>query len=198
VIVFAPSSEDATPEPASAIDPSAGELVRDDSPQDGPADAPVTVVEFMDPECESCRAMAPIVEQIRDEYAGRIRFVVRYFPLHYNSALAAQAIEAAGRQGKYWEMYAYMFAQQPQWGEQRTSQRAAFLEYARELGLDTSRFEADIDDPILAAKVERDREDGLANAVDGTPTFFVNGQMVGYMMTFEQFKSRIDTALAQP
>src|SRR5688572_32348539 len=84
------------------VQPSVAEnLVRPDSPSLGPADAKVTVVEFLDPECESCAAFAPQVKSLLKEYEGRVRFVVRYMPLHRNAKIAAQYIEAAGEQGKY-------------------------------------------------------------------------------------------------
>ena len=87
-------------------------LVREDSPTRGPADARVTLVEFLDPECESCRAAYPIVEQILEDYEGRIRYVVRYFSNHNNSVLAVASTEAAGEQGMYWEMQEMLFANQ--------------------------------------------------------------------------------------
>ncbi len=153
-------------------------LVRPDSPTRGPTDAPVTLVKFLDPECEACRAAFPWVEALLEEYEGRIRLVVRYFPLHGNFALAAVATEAAGEEGRYREMQKYLFARQPDWGESQQSQVTAFLGYADELGLDIEQFTSDIQDPRHVAKVERDLPDARAAGVQGTPTFFVNGQLV--------------------
>jgi len=92
-------------------------LVRPDSPSLGLADAPVTLVEFLDPECESCRAFYPTVKRILKDYDGKVRLVVRYMTFHQNSALAATFTEAAGEQGKYWEMQETLFRRQPEWGE---------------------------------------------------------------------------------
>lgn len=203
-LVFAPSDDSAptatngttTTAMAGAVGGGGGaQLVREDSPQAGPSDAPVTLVEFLDPECESCGAMYPIVEQIREDYGDRINFVVRYFPLHFNSVLAASAMEAAGRQDRYWEMYSLLFQRQREWGEQQTSQRDLFVTYASELGLDIDAFTADLDDPAIQAKVERDQRDGVAFGVEGTPTFFINGQMVGSMMTEDMLRDRIEAEL---
>ncbi len=153
-------------------------LIRPNSPTLGPADAPVTVVEFLDPECESCRAAAPFLKQLLEIYDGRIRLVVRYFPLHNNSVLAAAATEAAGAQGKYWEMQELLFERQPEWGEQQTPQQGLISSYAAELGLDMEQFLVDVQNPDYVAKIERDQEDGRSLGVTGTPTFFVNGQRV--------------------
>lgn len=154
------------------------QLIRSDSPTLGSADAPVTIVEFLDPECESCRAAFPFVKQLLEDYDERIRLVVRYFPLHNNSVLAAVATEAAGAQGMYWEMQELLFTRQPEWGEQRTPQTDLFIGYATELGLDVEQFAADLQNPDYLAKIERDRADGEALGVTGTPTFFINGRQV--------------------
>ena len=170
-------------------------LVREDSYRQGPADAKVTLVEFLDPECEACGAMYPIVEQIRKEYGDRIQFVIRYFPLHTNSVLAVQAIEAAGRQDKYEAMYSTLFQNQSAWGEKREPQPQLFLEYARSIGLDMDQFQRDFNDTSLADKANRDKADGVAAGVKGTPTFFINGANAGSMMSYDQLKSKIDAAL---
>lgn len=153
-------------------------LVRADSPVYGPADAKVTLVEFLDPECEACRAIHPVVNDLKTKYKDRFRLVVRYMPLHGNSVLAASAAEAAGAQGRYWEYLDVLYRTQSEWGEQQTPQRERFLEYARVLNLDLAMFEKSLDDPQWAAKVERDRVDGVASGVKGTPTFFLDGKLL--------------------
>lgn len=154
------------------------QLIRSDSPILGSPDAPVTIVEFIDPECEACRAAFPFVKQLLEDYDERIRLVVRYFPLHNNSVLAAAATEAAGVQGMYWEMQELLFTRQPEWGEQQTPQTDLFIGYATELGLDVEQFAADLQNPDYLAKIERDQADGEALGVTGTPTFFINGRQV--------------------
>ena len=153
-------------------------LIREDSPRVGPDDAKVTLVEFLDPECESCRAAFPLVKQVMSDYESDVRLVVRYFPLHHNSVLAAVATEAAGEQGKYWEMQEKLFENQPMWGEQQTPQTELFVQYASELGLDVDAFRAVLSSDKYTAKIQRDQQDGQALGVRGTPTFFINGQEV--------------------
>jgi protein-disulfide isomerase len=172
-----------------------GPLVRPDSPTLGPADAPVTLVEFLDPECESCGAFQPTVKKILKDYGGKVRLVVRYMPLHPNSRLAAAYTEAAGEQGKYWEMQEVLFRRQPEWGEihghgaqaaaaaRREPAPVLFERYAAELGLDVERVRAAVAEDRYASKVERDMKDGQSLGVSKTPTFFVNGRM---LMRFNQ------------
>ena len=168
-----------------------GPLVRPDSPTLGPADAPVTLVEFLDPECESCGAFSPVVKKILKDYDGKVRLVVRYMPFHPNSVLAATVTEAAGEQGKYWEMQELLFRRQPEWGEihghgghapspaaRREPAGVLFERYAAELGLDVERVRAAVAERRFAAKVERDRRDGQSLGVTKTPTFFVNGRQL--------------------
>ena len=95
----------------------AEELVRPDSPGIGPVDAKVTLVEFYDPECETCASFNPVVKDLIKEFDGKVRFVVRYATFHRNARIAAIYTEAAGEQGKYWEMQAKLFEKQKEWGE---------------------------------------------------------------------------------
>ncbi len=169
-------------------------LVREDSPTRGPADAPVTLVEFLDPECESCRAVHPAVEQILEDYEGRVRYVVRYFSNHNNSVLAVVAAEAAGEQGMYWEMQALLFANQTEWGERTSPQSDLFISYAQELGLDVEQFTASLQNPIYFEKAERDQRDAQALGLLGTPTFFVNGRTV-YGVNGGLLRGMIEAAL---
>ncbi|MET0625362.1 MAG: thioredoxin domain-containing protein [Pyrinomonadaceae bacterium] len=168
-----------------------GPLVRPDSPTLGPADAPVTLVEFLDPECESCGAFSPVVKKILKDYDGRVRLVVRYMPFHPNSVLAASVTEAAGEQGKYWEMQEMLFRRQSEWGEihghgpqvaavaeRREPPAVLFERYATELGLDVGRVRAAVAERRYAAKIERDKRDGQILGVSKTPTFFVNGRQL--------------------
>jgi protein-disulfide isomerase len=171
-------------------------LIKADSPTLGPTDAKVTIVEFLDPECETCRAMFPHVKRILKEYEGRVRLVVRYFPLHNNSILAAAANEAAGEQGKYWEMQELLFTNQPTWGEQRTPQTDAFMSYATQLGLDIEKFRAAMNKPEYAQKAERDLADGKIARVQGTPTFFFNNRQIR-ALSYEELKQAVEDALSQ-
>lgn len=189
-----PAQRKATSSPPAPADPSL--LVRSDSPTLGSLMARVTVVEFLDPECESCRAMHPITKRILREYEGRVRLVLRYMPLHLNSAYAASVLEAAGEQGRYWEMLDVLFEYQPQWGDQQTPQPPLILELAARVGLDMKALQRSLQNPSHANKIQRDEAEGKKAGVTGTPTFFVNGsklQKLGY----EPLKAAIDKVLAQ-
>jgi len=175
-------------------------LVRPDSHRlTSAADGKVTVVEFLDLECEACGAAFPGVEQLRAEYGDRVTFVMRYFPIrsHRNAELAARAVEAAGRQGKLEPMYQLMYVNQPQWGDQQVSHRDTFLGFARQLGLEMARFESDLDSPEVADRVRRDQADGTALGVRGTPTFFINGSVFQGRPTYQGLKAAIDQELAR-
>jgi protein-disulfide isomerase len=160
-------------------------------------DSAVTVVEFLDLECEACRAAYPGVERLRAEYGDRVTFVLRYFPIpsHQNAELAARAVEAAGRQGQLEPMYQMMYETQPEWGEQTVSQRDMFVEFATRLGLDVPRFERDVDDPATAERVLADRADGMELGVQGTPTFFINDSKFEGAPTYEALKAAIEREL---
>ena len=171
--------------PVTSPNKSDAQLIRPDSPTLGPADAKVTLVEFYDPECESCAAFHPVVKKILKDYEGKIRLVVRYMPLHPNSLSAATLTEAAGEQGKYWEAQELLFARQHEWGQRHgpaaASQpppniNALFQKYAEELGLDLAKANAAVKENRYGAKIEQDRKDGHALGVRRTPTFFVNGR----------------------
>ena len=161
-----------------------GQLVREDSWTLGPADAPVTVVEFYDPECESCAAFAPAVKKVYNEYAGKVRLVMRYMPLHKNSMTAATFLEAAGEQGKYWQAQELLFRKQPEWGEKHGAApdpnapkiNQLFDKYAMELGLDLERASKAIQDRRFIPKIDLDKKDGQGLGVKRTPTFYVNGR----------------------
>jgi protein-disulfide isomerase len=169
-------------------------LIREDSVTRGPADASVTLVEFLDFECEACRAAYPVVEQILADYDGRVRYVVRYFSNHNNSVLAVAAAEAAGEQGKYWEMVQMLFATQPQWGEQSVPQTQALIALAGQVGLDVDQFTAALQNPAYAEKAARDQQDTQTLGLRGTPTFFVNGQLV-YGLDEDEMRRLIEQGL---
>lgn len=166
------------PKPQSTAAVSTEQLIRPDSPFLGPADAKVTIVEFFDPECEACAATEPALMDVMEKYNGKVRLVARYFPLHNNSTLAAGLIEAAAQDSaeKRWRMRDYLFQKQREWGEQQTAQTDKFLAYADEMGLDRSKTQETMESAAVRDLLARDRKDGEAVGVTGTPTFFVNGK----------------------
>lgn len=153
-------------------------LIRPDSPRQGPVDAPITLVEFLDPECEACAVLHPLIKRLLGTYEGKIQLVIRYFPLHSNSLLASRVTEAAGVQGKYWEMQELLFTHRSEWAEQGTLQTERFVGYAEGLGLDMVRFNTDLNNHAFTEMVIRDSQDGVKLGIPGTPTLFMNGRMV--------------------
>jgi protein-disulfide isomerase len=173
-------------------------LVRPDSHRlSTAADDKVTFVEFLDFECEACRAAYPVVEQLRREYEGRVSFVLRYFPIpsHANAENAAVAVEAAARQGKLEQMYQRMYETQLEWGEQRDSKAEVFRGFAQDLGLEMAAYDQTVADPAALERVRADRDDGIALGVQGTPTFFVNGVRL-QPRTADDLRAALDAALA--
>ena len=180
---------------ADVADP--GQLVRDDSHRlSSVPDRDVTFVEFLDFECEACRAAFPMVEQLRTEYGDRVNFVVRYFPIesHFNAERAARAVEAAARQGKFEPMYKKMFETQSQWGEQQVPADETFRGFASELDLDLTAFDAAYNDPATLERINIDVADGEALGVRGTPTIFLNGEQLEFR-TYDDMSNAVDQAL---
>jgi Na+/H+ antiporter NhaA len=137
----------------------------------GPLDAPVTLVEYGDYECPYCGRAAPVIRELLSRFDGRLRFVWRHLPLtdvHPNAALAAQAAEAAGAQGRFWEMHDLLFEHQD------ALDPASLRRNAAQLGLDVPAFEADLRDGRHAGRVAQDVNSAEEAGVAGTPSFFVN------------------------
>lgn len=138
----------------------------------GPAEAPVTLVEYGDFECPYCGAAYSIVKATQRRLGNRLRFVFRNFPIttsHPHAELAAEAAEAAGAQGKYWELHDALYE------HQRNLDMAHLVGYAERLGLDVARFERDLREHRYRDRVREDFMSGVRSGVNGTPTFFING-----------------------
>lgn len=189
-------------EPAAADVSSAiadGAIIRDDSRILGDeGTSGVTFVEFLDFECEACGAAYPIVEDLREQYAGEVTFVIRYFPLpgHVNSGSAARAVESAARQGELEAMYSRMYETQKEWGESQDSKEDLFRTFAEDLGLDMDRYDADVNSEEVGARVATDVADGESLGVSGTPTFYVDGKLF-QPQSVEDFTAVLDEALAE-
>ncbi|MGW0175907.1 DsbA family protein [Rhodococcus sp. NPDC003322] len=155
-----------------------------------------TFVEFLDFECEACRSVYPAIEDLRAEYGDRVAFVVRYFPLpgHFNAERAARAVEAAAQQGKFEQMYQRMYETQAEWGEQRVPKDDVFRAFAVDLGLDMAAYDAAYADPATAARIAADVADGEALGVQGTPSFFLDGQRFE-PSTYQDLTDAFDAAL---
>ena len=139
---------------------------------DGPADAPLTLVEYGDYQCPHCGAAYPVVKRLQETLGNKLQFVFRNFPLtqvHPYALIAAEAAEAAALQGKFWEMHDLLFEQQallkpgiiPLWAER--------------IGVNLEKFEIDRKQDAVEKRIREDRQSGIHNGVNGTPTFFING-----------------------
>ncbi|MYU24840.1 thioredoxin domain-containing protein [Streptomyces sp. SID8352] len=183
------------------VGPAAGAVpVRENSHRlTDPASSELTLVEFLDFECEACAAYFPVVEKLRKEYGDRVTFVARYFPMpgHRNGEPAARAAEAAARQGRFEEMYTELFTTQEEWGESKEWKEDVFRGYAEQLGLDMERFDRDMADPETAGRIQEDQRDGLGLGVQGTPTFFLDGRRVANPGSYEEFRALIEEGLAR-
>lgn len=170
-------------------------LIRDDSYKIGSDSARVKIVEFGDFQCPACKATEPIIQKITQEYKDAIQFVYRHYPLpmHQNAEIAALASEAAGRQGKFWEMHNLLFSNQSSW-EASIRPIDIITPFAEELGLDKEIFLTDLDDSALKDKIKRDTEDGSYLGANSTPTFFINGEKFT-VTNYQSFKNKIDSLL---
>ena len=176
------------------VDATVYRLPVEDSPIRGPADALVTLVEFSDYQCPFCRQAHATVSQVEKKYAGKVRLVMKQFPLtslHPQAMGAAKAAVAAGMQGRYWEMHDRLFAS-PQLDPDTLEH------YAREIGLDVDRWKHDQADAKVAAIIQRDMDLATNVNVSGTPAFFVNGRRLpGGAAPLDAFSSLIDEELAK-
>jgi protein-disulfide isomerase len=159
----------------------------------GPADAPVTILEYGDYECPYCRGAFRDVHRLADRHPTLIRFVFRNFPipqLHPHAEQAAEAAEAAAAQGKYWEMYELLL--QPYAHLDIDS----LVMYAEVIGLDIARFRQDLTDNVHLARIERDIAEGIRNGVNATPKFYVNGERVDGKVPLENLAELVERAVA--
>ena len=161
---------------AEKVSQSENRLVRFHSPVFGPRNAPVTIVEFFDPACETCRAFYPIVKDILKQYPNDVRLVIRYAPFHAGSDQVVKLLEAAKRQNKYLPVLEMILASQPQWADHGKPNIELAFRAAQEAGLDIAKAQADAQGSDIAAVLRQDIEDLTALEVTKTPTFFVNGR----------------------
>jgi protein-disulfide isomerase len=138
----------------------------------GPADAPVTLVEYVDYECPDCLNTLPVVQELRRRVGDRVRFVFRHFPqssIHPHASQAAIALEAAAEQGKFWDMHEMLFKHQKEFGD------LDFGHLALLLGLEIYKFESSRSREAHSDRIRADVDSGERSGVQGTPTFFING-----------------------
>lgn len=169
-------------------------LERSYSPTVGPQNAPVTIVEFLDPECEACRAFYPAVKKVMGQFDGKVRLVVRHMPFHKNSAYAIRMLDGAKKQGKYFEALEVMFEKQHDWADHQTPKPELLMGYMKSIGLDTDRLKVAADDSEAESRVRQDFDDGNKLGVDRTPTFFINGKKLE-QLGYDQLVAAVTAAL---
>jgi len=162
-----------------------------DAPTKGPANAPVTIVEYSDFQCPFCARVNPTLRQLEQEFAGKIRIAWKNYPLpfHQDAPLAHQAALAAHEQAKFWEYHDKLFA------NPRALKREDLERYAQELGLDLERFRAALDSGKFKAKIDADMAEAGRFGVRGTPSLFINGKKLVGAQPYERFKEAVQVAL---
>lgn len=185
----APSRAEGPPSP----DPSKVHVVDvSTAPIRGDKNAKVTIVAFSDFQCPFCNRVNPTLAKLLETYPGKVRIAFKHLPLriHPDAPAASAAAEAAGRQGKFWEMYDKIFA------NQRDLKPETFQKYAKELGLDVAKFDKDSADPSVKAKIDADSKEADKLGVAGTPAFFINGKYLSGAQPYETFQKMVDEQLA--
>lgn len=176
--------------------PISGEVTAVDNVK-GPDTAQLTLIEYGDFQCPTCKAYAPVVTELLAQYPDDLRVVYRHFPLqsiHANATISSQAAEAAGAQGKFWEMHDLLFERQSDWSR-LANPRDVFATYAEELGLNVEQFRTDMDSKETKARVNADVRSGLGAGIQGTPTFYLNGEPLENPRGLEAFQAVIEEKL---
>lgn len=179
--------------PASVVKVDSKLLMRADSNKIATSSAKVTLVEFSDFQCPACGVYYPMVSQVVKDFTGTMNFVYRNFPLtdlHPNAQIAAQAAEAAGLQGKYWEMHDALFTKQNDWSASSSAQDI-FAQYATTLGINADQFKKDIDSDTVKNKIAEDVRDGNTLGINATPTFFLDGVKLDNPATLSDFETAV-------
>jgi len=167
----------------------------------GRADAPVLIEEFGDFQCPPCGEFHPIMSRIERDFPTQVRFSFRHFPIktaHPHAVLAAHATEAAGLQGKFWELHDVIYEKQSEWKDAKDA-RPIFTNYARALGLDMQKFSQDIDSTPASMRLVTDERRAQTLGVTGTPTVFINGREIPFpkIMNYDALRNEINAELAQ-
>ena len=161
----------------------------------GDRGAKVVLIEYSDFQCPACAYYSGMVKQLTNDFGNQIAFVYRHFPLsqHKNAKLAAVAAEAAGKQGKFWEMHDMIFINQKEWAESSDALEI-FSKYAGGIGINIAQFLADLKSKEIAEKVNNDYKGGTKAGVNATPTFFLGGKKIS-PQSYEEFKNIINEQL---
>lgn len=172
-------------------------LVREHSPTKGNKNAKVTLVEFFDPACETCKKFHPLVDQIMEEHPGKIKLVMRYLPLHQGSDYVAALLEAARLQHKFWQTLEATFKTQPMWAAHHNPQPKKLWLLLAGVDLDFKKAEQDMQRADVLQNVQQDISDARQLGVSKTPGYFVNGKPLirfGYRQLKELVESEIEAS----
>lgn len=162
----------------------------------GDENASVVLIEYGDFQCPACASYHPFVKELEKEFSGQLKFAYRHFPLkqiHKNADISARASEAAGKQGKFWEMYDKLFENQTSWSESPDAEKI-FIGYATDLDLNIDLFLKDLDSEDIKNKISNDYESGIKSRVNSTPTFFLNGERI-QPKNYDEFKQLIESEI---
>ncbi|MGB6970539.1 MAG: thioredoxin domain-containing protein [Desulfobulbales bacterium] len=151
-------------------------FIRDHSQMVGSDDAKVYLIEFMDPACETCAAFSPFIKQIMDANPGKIKHVIRYAPFHHGADNFVKILEAAKKQGKYWETLDVMYKSQRYWASHSNPQPQKIWQFIPQAGVNVEQIRRDMNDPAIAKLIDQDLADAKTLNVRKTPGFFVNGK----------------------
>lgn len=185
--------------PTSTFNGNSAEIQSDDHVRNG-GGKKVTLIEYGDFQCPSCGQYYPILKSLEESYSDQVSFVFRHFPLrtlHPNAQAASLAAEAAGKQGKFFEMHDKLFETQRIWGQTSANQQALFESYAEELGLNIEQFKADYKSSEVANRINRDVSSGKQFDISGTPTFILNGVKIETPRGLDEFKKLLDNAIKE-
>lgn len=163
----------------------------------GNLESGVVIMEYSDFECPACRAYYPMLRELMTEFGDRVAFVYRHFPLtsiHQNAEFASRAAESAGAQGKFWEMHDLLFEKQNEWARVNNIM-PLFESYATLLGLDIEKFVLDFNSDEVKGFVRAQRVHSVRAGLQGTPTFFINGEKINNPSSIEEFRAVILNAL---
>lgn len=172
--------------------------VKSDDWVKGNSNAKVTLIEYADFECPACKIYSTeVLPKLMDNYKENLKIVFRHFPLpqHKKAVDAAKAVEAAGRQGKFWEMHDLLYEKQDEWSSGNLKEK--LVSYAQELGLNIEQFNKDFDSDETSQSIKKDEADGYTLRINSTPTFYVNGKKASVNNGYEDLKKAIDGAMGK-
>ncbi len=185
--------------PGTGSGTSLGVAVSTDDNAKGANDPRVTIVEYSDFQCPGCASTYPIIKQLVESFSEDVSLVYRHYPLrqiHSNAQLAGQAAEAAGMQGKFWDMHDVLFNTQSQWTNEADATEF-FTKLAESIGLDLAQFATDLTSTEAVSLVNEDADDAARLRLPGTPSFFVNGTLIEHPGSYAGFKSLVEAELAK-